>query len=66
MEKKVYVYQNQVNDEFIMNNEEPIFDESTICLKVRAGMYKFCYHSEWVIIMSVKKGQDKKMETLVL
>lgn len=57
MEKKVYVYPNRVNDEFIMNNEEPIFDESTICLKVRAGMYKFCYRSEWVIIMSVKKGE---------
>lgn len=42
---------------FKMNNEEPIFDESTICLKVRAGMYKFCYRSEWIIIMSVKKGE---------
>ena len=26
-------------------------------LEVRAGMYKFCYRSEWVIIMSVKKGE---------
>lgn len=38
-------------------NGAPTYDESTICLKVRAGMYKFCYHSEWVIIMSIKKGE---------
>lgn len=38
-------------------NGASINDESTICLKVRAGMYKFCYRGEWVIILSTKKGE---------
>lgn len=32
-------------------NGAPVYDESVIRMKVRSGMYKFCYRGEWVIIM---------------